>query len=87
MTNRLLDLGLDALEDADSGGEVVELASGTHDLLNDLDGWDEVVSEHVGHAPVDFEEVRRGAEELLVSGAKVQHPSAGRRKREREEGK
>lgn len=68
-TDGLLDLCLDALEDADGGGEVVELAGGAHDLLDDLDGRHEVMGKHIGHAPVDLEQVGRGAEELLVSSA------------------
>jgi hypothetical protein len=43
----VLDLGLDALEDADGGWVVVDAAGGLERRSDDAWGWDEIVCESV----------------------------------------
>lgn len=66
-----LDLGLDTLEDTDSGGEVVDAASGPESGGEDLNGRDEIVGKAVVQVALELEDILDTVEFLLESGREL----------------
>ena len=64
---RVLDLLLDALEDADGGGVVVDAAGRANGGLDDGGGGDEVVGETVIETTLNLKEILGGVEEVDVA--------------------
>lgn len=67
----VLDLGLDALEDANSGGEVVDAAGSLQGSSEDLNGRDKVVGEAVVEVTLELENILDTVEFLLESGREL----------------
>jgi hypothetical protein len=67
----VLDLGLDALEDPNGGGEVVDSPRGPKGGGHDGGGGDEIVGEGVVQVALELENVLNTVKLLLVAGRKL----------------